>query len=287
MSSRIRFAGFRAALAGSLLALVALLQACSSGSGGSDVGAHAAVAPTARIQVLNGAANRAFREGSEVLLTGKASEDADGPPIAWSWKQTAGPAVRLLETNRTTVKFTAPPVASSTVLRFELTVTDSTGNKGSAATDITVLPARDSDKFLTLDVARGASFDTFEVVAALASGASTRDLPRPFTLTTNDPALSARLATAIYRPSAPGLSLGNAPGRISFEYTGEDGLNARKTFYFQPEGKSYLLKVEAAIANVHLGGIELGPEYSEVLPLLLVLLVLALRPPREALEDVE
>ncbi|HWN38951.1 MAG TPA: Ig-like domain-containing protein, partial [Gammaproteobacteria bacterium] len=64
----------------------------------------------------------------------------------------------------------------------ELTVTDSTGNKGSTSTDITVLPSRDSDKFLTLDVARGASFDTFEVVAALAGGASTRDVPRPFTL---------------------------------------------------------------------------------------------------------
>ena len=182
MSSRIAFARLGAARVGSLLALVALLQACNSGSGGSDVGAHAAAPPTARVQVLNGAANRTFREGSEVLLTGKASEDSDGPPIAWSWRQTSGPGVRLLETNSTTVKFTAPAVAAPTVLGFELTVTDSTGNKGSTSTDITVLPSRDSDKFLTLDVARGASFDTFEVVAALAGGASTRDVPRPFTL---------------------------------------------------------------------------------------------------------
>ncbi|HWN38452.1 MAG TPA: hypothetical protein VNP02_08150, partial [Gammaproteobacteria bacterium] len=123
MSSRValeRFARFGAAPVGSWLAVVALLQACSSGSGGSDVGAHAAVPPTARIQVLNGAANRTFREGSEVLLTGKASEDSDGPPIAWSWKQTSGPVVRLLEINSTTVKFTTPPVAGSTVLGFEL-----------------------------------------------------------------------------------------------------------------------------------------------------------------------
>ena len=66
------------------LTLCALLQACSSGSGGSDVGAHTAVPPTARIQVLNGAANRTFREGAEALLTGKASEDSDGPPITGS-----------------------------------------------------------------------------------------------------------------------------------------------------------------------------------------------------------
>jgi YidC/Oxa1 family membrane protein insertase len=73
-------------------------------------------------------------------------------------------------------------------------------------------------------------------------------LPRAFTLSTNDAALSARLATAVFRPSAAGLSLGTAPGRLSFEY-GPDatGVNARKTFYFQPEGKPYIVKVEAAI----------------------------------------
>ena len=43
-------------------------------------------------------------------------------------------------------------------------------------------PARDSDKFLSLDVARGASFDTFEVVAALSGGATTGASPRPFVL---------------------------------------------------------------------------------------------------------
>ena len=165
-----------------LLAVGALLQGCSSGSAGSDVGAHTAVAPTARVQVLNGGAHRTFREGADVLLTGKASEDSDGPPIAWSWRQTSGPAVRLLEVNTTTAKFTAPAVAAPTALTFELTVTDSTGNSGKVSTDVTVLPSRDSDKFLTLDVARGASFDTFEVVAALAGGASTGMVPRPFTL---------------------------------------------------------------------------------------------------------
>jgi YidC/Oxa1 family membrane protein insertase len=72
-------------------------------------------------------------------------------------------------------------------------------------------------------------------------------LPRAFTLATTDPTLSARLATAVYRPSAPGLSLGNAPGRLSFEYTDDSGVNARKTYYFQPEGKAYVIKVEAAI----------------------------------------
>jgi branched-chain amino acid transport system permease protein len=45
--------------------------------------------------------------------------------------------------------------------------------------------------------------------------------------------------------------------------------------------------VEAAIANVSLGDLELGPEYSAVIPIAVVLLLLAVRPPREALEEVE
>jgi branched-chain amino acid transport system permease protein len=45
--------------------------------------------------------------------------------------------------------------------------------------------------------------------------------------------------------------------------------------------------LEAAIANIHLGGFELGPAYSQVIPLALVLMLLAAWPPREALEEVE
>lgn len=51
-------------------------------------------------------------------------------------------------------------------------------------------------------------------------------------------------------------------------------------------GAAYGL-LEAAIANVSLGDLELGPEYSAAIPLGLVLLLLAVRPPREAFEEVE
>ena len=81
--------------------------------------------------------------------------------------------------------------------------------------------------------------------------------PRPFSMTTSDPALSKTLAAALYKPSADGLSLGTTPGQLSFEYRDDSGLNARKTFYFQPETKPvadqnpvlqrYVLKVEATI----------------------------------------
>ena len=45
--------------------------------------------------------------------------------------------------------------------------------------------------------------------------------------------------------------------------------------------------VEAAIANVHIGGWQLGPSYREVLPLAFVLLLISLRPSPEALEERE
>jgi YidC/Oxa1 family membrane protein insertase len=71
--------------------------------------------------------------------------------------------------------------------------------------------------------------------------------PRPFTLSTNDETLSRTLARALFKPSHEGLSLGSAPGTLSFEYRDQSGLNARKTFHFQPEGRAYVVKVEAAV----------------------------------------
>jgi len=73
------------------------------------------------------------------------------------------------------------------------------------------------------------------------------DLPKPFTLATDDPALSALLARAPFEPSETSLSLGSSPGTLTFVYRNESGLTARKTFHFQPEGKTYLLTVEAAV----------------------------------------
>lgn len=181
------------------LAASALLHACSSGSGGSDVGNQSRVAPTARAQLLNGGTDGVFREGSEVIMTGKASEDADGPVLHWRWQQTAGPGVELVELNSTTVTFTAPDIETSTDLSFELSVEDSSGETGRSSLDVTVVPAQDADKFLSLDVRTGSaeSFDRFKVVAALVDNADTGATPKPFTLSVQ--------AYLVYPPrSAPG-----------------------------------------------------------------------------------
>jgi len=79
-----------------------------------------------------------------------------------------------------------------------------------------------------------------------------RDLPagtfaRPFTISTDDEKESATLASALYQPSADALSLGSSPGTLTFQYRNDNGLNARKTFYFQPKGESYVVNVEASV----------------------------------------
>lgn len=72
-------------------------------------------------------------------------------------------------------------------------------------------------------------------------------LARPFTLGTDDASISTTLATALYRPSIDHLTLGSKPGTLSFEYRDASGLTARKTFHFQPEGKPYVVVVDAAV----------------------------------------
>jgi branched-chain amino acid transport system permease protein len=88
--------------------------------------------------------------------------------------------------------------------------------------------------------------------------------------------------------AAPGAAVNANTGTL----LGLKGLVAALAVRFGPPlwvfGAGLLLGVvEAAIANVHLGGWQLGPSYREVLPIAFVLLLTALWPSREALEEQE
>jgi branched-subunit amino acid ABC-type transport system permease component len=95
----------------------------------------------------------------------------------------------------------------------------------------------------------------------------------------------AALAAVVAAPSAPfdtqtGLLLGLK------------GLVAALAVRFSSPWRAFLAGivlglVEGAIAGLRIAGAELGPEYREVIPLALVLLLLAVRPPLEAVEEVE
>ena len=88
--------------------------------------------------------------------------------------------------------------------------------------------------------------------------------------------------------AAPGAAVNANTGTL----LGLKGLVAALAVRFGPPlsafGAGLLLGVvEAAIANVHLGGWQLGPEYREVLPIAFVLLLIAFWPSRDALEEQE
>jgi branched-chain amino acid transport system permease protein len=88
--------------------------------------------------------------------------------------------------------------------------------------------------------------------------------------------------------AAPGEAVNANTGTL----LGLKGLVAALAVRFGPSllafGAGLVLGVgEAAIANVHLGGWQLGPSYRELLPLLFVLLLISLRPSPDALEERE
>jgi branched-subunit amino acid ABC-type transport system permease component len=100
--------------------------------------------------------------------------------------------------------------------------------------------------------------------------------------------LVGALAMVAAVAAAPGEAVNANTGTL----LGLKGLVAALAVRFGPPLQAFaaglvLGVVEAAIANVHLGGWQLGPSYSEVLPLAFVLLLISLRPSQHALEERE
>jgi YidC/Oxa1 family membrane protein insertase len=79
--------------------------------------------------------------------------------------------------------------------------------------------------------------------------------PLPFTLSVEDPVLDARLAQALFQPSATSLDTSSAPGTLTFEFRDASGLSARKVFSFSPE-QPYLIDFTA---DVQTPGMVLNP----------------------------
>jgi branched-chain amino acid transport system permease protein len=108
--------------------------------------------------------------------------------------------------------------------------------------------------------------------------------------------LAITLAFALVGALAMVAAIAAAPGEAVNANTGTllglQGLVAALAVRFGPPLQAFaaglvLGVVEAAISNVHLGGWQLGPSYSQVLPLAFVLLLISLRPSQGALEERE
>jgi YidC/Oxa1 family membrane protein insertase len=76
------------------------------------------------------------------------------------------------------------------------------------------------------------------------------DLGHPFDLRLDDPALTARLAGALFKPSVDHLDLVNgASGQLVFEYRDSAGLSARKSFSFDPAAAPYVIDFSAVVED--------------------------------------
>ncbi len=94
----------------------------------------------------NAGANQTATSGETVRLDGTASSDPDGAIAGYQWAQTSGPSVNLSGATDPRPSFTAPAVASQTVLNFSLTVTDQAGESDTDSTQVIVNPAPASNQ---------------------------------------------------------------------------------------------------------------------------------------------
>lgn len=63
---------------------------------------------------------------------------ADGDDVSYSWLQTAGPGVQIRDANSRIARFTAPSLADSKTLRFQVTTRNAGGDVGSAEVKVIV-----------------------------------------------------------------------------------------------------------------------------------------------------
>lgn len=80
-----------------------------------------------RSPIAEAGTNQTVSSGSRVTLNGSGSNDPDGDPITYQWRQSSGIDVGL-QCSTAQCAFTAPDVTGDTItLAFELTVADSSG----------------------------------------------------------------------------------------------------------------------------------------------------------------
>ncbi|MDH3371951.1 MAG: choice-of-anchor B family protein [Gammaproteobacteria bacterium] len=113
------------------------------------VGANVGSQATLRINIADGTginslpnsvagASQTVSSGAAVTLDGSQSNDPEGDTLTFQWTQIAGTDVTLSNAGSAIASFTAPTVSSDVILRFQLSVTDSTGLNNTSTTAVTV-----------------------------------------------------------------------------------------------------------------------------------------------------
>lgn len=103
--------------------------------------ANAPVNAEQKVAFAGAAPSQRVDSGSRVALRGSGWSTA-GRVVRFAWVQVDGPPVQLRDGNRSTASFVSPEVAKTTVLKFQLTVTDIRGNRDSGIMTVTVEPRK-------------------------------------------------------------------------------------------------------------------------------------------------
>ena len=108
----------------SILAMAAVLVGCGGG-GGSSGGTTTPVTSTNSAPVVSAGTDQTVAENTTVQLDGSAT-DSDGDTLTITWSQTSGTNVTLSSTSTEDPSFTAPDIAGSEILTFQISVSDGT-----------------------------------------------------------------------------------------------------------------------------------------------------------------
>jgi len=173
--------------------------------------------------IANAGADQATQSGTAFMLDGRGSSDPNLSPITYAWSQTAGPPVTLADPTTSTQSLTAPTVAVSTVLTFQLVVNDGAAPSTPDTVNVTVAPPNLPTITSVPRRLTGAGvpyqYDADSKVDAIGQG------PITFSLVQGPAGFSVSLAGAVaYTPAAAGtfpirIQASNAGGNTEQAYS--------------------------------------------------------------------
>ncbi len=72
---------------------------------------------------------------------------------------------------------------------------------------------------------------------------------RPFAVSVPDNGVTQEIQTALYKPSATSLQLGDTSQKLRFDYEDSNGVAVHKEFEFQPDGKLYVVRLNVTVTQ--------------------------------------
>ena len=158
--------------------------------------------------------------GDVVTLDGTASQAS--PTDSYVWTQSSGTQVTISNANSSSALIVAPSVSSTSVLTFQLTISNSAGSS-SAQASVTVNPkagpAVPPNIFSLSAASPVASGSTNNNLAVVASDPNGQTLTYVWTQTAGPAAKIANPNSATTTFTAPTLAIGSAPATLTFSVT--------------------------------------------------------------------